>query len=63
MILKPGQLCTIRNHVYRAKKRTAGCSGCLFEYSFFTCPGMLDFKRHVKHVDCVVSNIILTKVT
>lgn len=60
--IKSGQLCTINNRVYRAKKKLAGCKGCFFECSFFLCPGMLDGKTKTKKIDCQLNNIILEKV-
>jgi hypothetical protein len=62
MELKPGQLCTISNTVFRAKRKTAGCEGCFFSGSFFTCPGILDQRKMTRKVDCVVHNIILVRV-
>lgn len=62
--LKPGNFCTINNHTYRAKKKTAGCKGCYFEYSLFMCPGLQCHTRDAVHqkINCQLDNIILTKV-
>jgi hypothetical protein len=62
MQLKPGQLCTINRHVYRAQKREFGCFGCYFDDCFFTCPGVKDAKTKEKRVDCILNNIILKRV-
>lgn len=61
MKLKPGQLCTINNNVFRAKKREAGCEGCFFENCFFTCPGVLDAKKKEKKIDCLMLGIVLKR--
>lgn len=62
MELKPGQLCTISHTVFRAKKKEAGCEGCFFNGSFFTCPGIFDQRTQSRKVDCVTTNIILVRV-
>lgn len=56
---KPGQLCTIKNKVYRAKKRTFGCSGCALNNPFF-CPNI--GRRNEIPLDCVQNEIILVRV-
>jgi len=62
MQLKPGQLCTINGNVYRARKRTSGCFGCIFYDCFFTCPGVKDSRTKKRKIDCVLNAIILEKV-
>lgn len=62
MLLKPGQFCTINNHVFRAKKKTAGCYKCFFENCVF-CPAVR--KKGVddpKRIDCGITGIILVKI-
>ena len=56
---KPGQLCTIKNKVYRAKKRTCGCSGCALNNPFF-CPNI--GRRNETPLDCIKNEIILVRV-
>jgi hypothetical protein len=63
MELKPGQVCTLYNNVFRARKKEYGCKGCYFEHAFFTCPGMFDQRKMCRKVDCLMSNIILVLVT
>lgn len=71
--LKPGQLCTINNKVYRAEKKKEGyskcfstligtksCAGCSFN-SLFMCPA-LKLRGKGKKIDCWTHNIILKKV-
>lgn len=61
MQLKPGQLCTIDNHVYRARRRTFGCFGCIFDDKFFTCPGV-KYRGKEPKVRCILDKIILEPV-
>mgnify|MGYP003302757979 CR=1 FL=1 len=58
--LKPGQLCTFRGHVYRAKRKTNSCEGCAFNHNVYVCPVMI--AKTSKRIDCLLDNIILTKV-
>ena len=57
---KPGQFCTIKNKVYRAKKRTYGCSGCALNNPFF-CPN-IGRRNGTQQLDCVGKQIILVRV-
>ena len=57
--LKPGQLCTLNNTVYRAKKKTNGCEGCVFNHNVYTCPLMVTNRRKL---DCFLDNIILKRI-
>lgn len=59
-ILKPGQLVTINNVVYRAHKRIDGCKGCSLN-SFDMCPNIVDYRME-PILTCNVSNIIFKKV-
>ncbi len=58
--MKPGQLCTINNVVYRAKKRTYGCTGCALN-SIDMCPEITDFRSQRK-INCDIHGIILIRV-
>lgn len=58
--MKPGQFTWINGGLYRAKKRENNCEGCVFEKSF-KCPNIGD-KPPNYTIDCVLDNIILTKV-
>lgn len=63
--LRPGQLCTIRKVVYRAKKRTMGCQGCSLDNPFI-CPNIqaANFKGETYSIiklDCLEHGIILIK--
>lgn len=60
MILKHGQLCTIDNYVYRAKKKTAGCNGCYFEDAQWMCPGVV-YRNRGQKINCQLNGIILEK--
>lgn len=62
MLIRPGQLCTINNHVFRAKKKIAGCSGCFYEHCIF-CPATV--KKNAdpkKRIDCGITSIVLVLV-
>lgn len=60
---KPGQLCTINNVVYRAKKRTNGCDGCDLD-SILRCPNIYDYRQsfNPKKIDCTIKGIILKRI-
>jgi hypothetical protein len=58
--LKPGQLCIINGTLYRAKKRTDGCSGCSLD-NFFVCPS-IKLKNKSGLLDCYSMGIILVRV-
>lgn len=60
--LKPGQLAIINRNLFRAKRRNGGCQGCFFENSFFTCPGVVNFRTGKRNLDCDENLIILVKV-
>lgn len=61
--MKPGQLYTYKNQLYRAKRRELGCKGCYFRFNPFLCPGCVPFKQEThKRLDCWGDNIILVKV-
>lgn len=59
--LKPGQICTINNVVYRAKRKTNGCENCDFDGNMFYCPGIIDSKTLTVKVHCQQDNIILIR--
>lgn len=58
--LKPGQLCTINNVVYRAKRRTCGCRGCDLD-SFAICPNVVDRRIRGNKVECCLDDVILIR--
>lgn len=60
MTLQPGQLCTINQVVYRACKRTKGCTGCSLN-SLTMCPNIVDSRNGQRKVNCAMTNIILKK--
>ena len=58
--IKNGQLLTINNCVYKARKRKNGCHGCdLNDISL--CPCITDI-RHEKRYDCSMYGVILKRV-
>ena len=58
--LKPGQFAMINGTLYRARKRTAGCSGCPLD-DFFKCPAV-KFKNGRQQLDCYSLQIRLERV-
>lgn len=57
--IKPGQLITINNCVYKAYKRVNGCQGCdLNDLSL--CPCITD-KRHEQKYNCMTYMTILKR--
>lgn len=58
---KPGQLCTINNTVYRARKRHNGCEGCSLN-SLILCPNIVDSRNGKQLLECAITNIILVKI-
>lgn len=60
--MKPGQLCMLNDHLFRAKHKKCGCEGCYFEDAWLMCPSVTLKNRNVKKIDCVLDNIILVKV-
>ena len=58
---KAGQLCTINNTVYRAKKRTNKCDGCALN-DFFRCPNIVDRRHGTPPLQCDINNIILVRI-
>lgn len=62
-ISKPGQLCTINNTVYRAKRATERCNGCDLD-NFYTCPNIVDMRNKTEPpILCQIHRIILKRVT
>lgn len=60
IVLRPGQLCTIKRRVYRAI-RGCSCEGCDLE-GIEKCPNILNFASNKKCIDCNSYNIILKKI-
>lgn len=62
---KAGQLCTINNVVYRAKRRISGCHGCALD-SLLTCPNCVSDPKNPtyngRRLQCASNNIILMRV-
>ena len=58
---KPGQLCTINNAVYRAKRRINGCYGCALN-SIVMCPNVVDSRNGHPLLECAINDIILVRV-
>lgn len=58
--LKPGQLCTINDEVYRAKRKTSLCKGCSFDFA--SCPNQWVGRNPKLSIDCITHWIILQKV-
>ncbi len=60
---KPGQLCTINEAVFRAKKREpgAGCKGCALE-DIDLCPNVVDSRNGVPVLNCSINDIILKRI-
>lgn len=57
---KPGQIISINDTNYRAKRRTNGCEGCVLN-DILLCPGVV-IKNVGKALDCSTDDIILTNV-
>lgn len=55
--LKPGQLATINDAVYRAYKRECGCAGCDLN-DIFLCPCIVDRRYREPKYNCALDNII-----
>lgn len=60
-ILKPGQFYTLNGVLYRAKKRTDGCIGCVLD-SLIKCPNIVDRRTEKPEIDCVTSGTIFVRV-
>lgn len=58
---KPGQLCTVGQVVYRAKKRHAGCKGCDLD-DLLLCPNIVDRRKETPPLTCEANGIILKRV-
>lgn len=59
---KPGQLITLNNCVYRAKKRTFGCNGCDLN-SITLCPNIVDRRFEEPPLLCGITGIILKRIS
>jgi hypothetical protein len=59
---KPGQIVTIRNHIYRVKKRIFHCNGCALD-NIFMCPMIRD-SRDIFNDDfnCGIDNVIFVRI-
>ena len=58
--MKAGQFVSIDGSVYRCKKRTSGCTGCVLN-SFIRCPNIVDFRNGQRPLSCAIDNIIFVK--
>lgn len=58
---KAGQFCNIDGVIYRARKRTNGCRGCVLN-DFLLCPNIVDRRTNNPPLQCELNNIIITKV-
>lgn len=61
---RPGQYVSVStsDSVYRAKKRTCGCNGCVLS-NLLVCPNIRDKRfEQEPEIDCIGSDIILTNV-
>lgn len=58
---KPGQFCNVNGMLCRAKKRTKGCYGCVFN-NLIACPNIVDSRNGTPALECAINNIILIKV-
>ena len=56
--VRPGQLCTIDDVVYRAHNRIDGCFMCALN-SMLRCPNIV---KQRGYIECDVTNIILLRV-
>ena len=59
--LKPGQLATIRNTLYRATKRIDGCKGCDLNDDLM-CPNIRDKRFAPPVYNCELCDIIFKAV-
>lgn len=57
---KPGQIVNVNDNMYRARKRTHGCEGCVLN-DILLCPSVV-VKDVGKKLDCSMDNIVLTNV-
>ena len=60
-VIKPGQVWSYRGNILRAKKRTSGCTGCLFENSILMCPDVKTKNGNNETPNCLINDIILVK--
>lgn len=60
-ISKPGQLCTINNTVYRARRAVEGCKGCDLD-DVFLCPNIIDRRTQSVPILCHIHRIILKRI-
>lgn len=58
---KPGQLVTINNVVFRAKRRISGCKGCALD-DLISCPNITDPRNGGPVLECSINDIILVRV-
>lgn len=56
---KPGQLATINNVVYRAKRRKNGCQGC--SLNDITCPNIVDSRIGKRPLACSLDDVIFIR--
>lgn len=57
---KPGQFFKFNDSVFRVRKRTNGCKGCVLN-NIILCPNIVDSRNGTPPLDCESWDIILTK--
>lgn len=59
--IRPGQFWAHNGCIVRARKRTSGCTGCIYEQNIMLCPDVKLKNSHAEQPNCVINNIIFTK--
>ncbi|MEE3413888.1 MAG: hypothetical protein VZR53_00770 [Prevotella sp.] len=60
--IKPGQFWSCNGCIVRARKRTSGCTGCLYEDSIILCPDVRTRNGdNSNKPNCLLNNIIFVK--
>lgn len=57
---KSGQFFKFNGSIYRARKRTNGCKGCVLN-NIILCPNIVDSRNGTPPLECESWDIILTK--
>ena len=57
---KPGRFFKFNGSVFRARKRTNGCKGCVLN-NIILCPNIVDSRNGTPPLECELWGIILTK--